>query len=385
MSGKSTQEIQIKRVETKADWNQFIDLPWSLYKNDPFWVPPLKVAVRDTLDTNKNPFFKHAYMAPLLALKGDQVVGRIVGVIDDANNKFHEEMTAFFGFFESVDDQKVADALLNAVKDWAKNRGMNSLRGPMSPSTNHECGLLVEGFNDSPSVMMPYNPGYYPTMLDKYGFQKSKDLFAYTISGDAKFSDRLLAQAERLKQNGSVTFRTIRMSEFEKEIEIILDIYNDAWEKNWGFVPMTKEEFRHMAKDMKPILDPELLLIAEVRGEPAAFALALPDVNQALKKNPKGSLFPLGLLKLLWNMKGPGKKTTLNRCRVLTLGIKKAYREAGIGPILYLEYLKRGPANGYPSGEASWILEDNVAMNRALEHMCGKRTKVYRIYDQSIS
>lgn len=175
------------------------------------------------------------------------------------------------------------------------------------------------------------------------------------------------------------------MNDFDNEIKRVLDIYNDAWEKNWGFVPMSDEEFRHMAKDMKSILDPNLLLIAEVRGEPVAFALALPDVNQAIKKVKNGKLLPFGLLKLLWNTKGPGRKTTINRCRVLTLGIKKQYQALGVGPILYLEYLKRGPASGYPVGEASWILEDNVAMNRALEHMCGKRTKVYRIYDRTLA
>ena len=376
--------VAITRVESKADWAQFIDLPWKIYKGDPNWAPPLRIAVRDMLDVAKNPFFKHAYMIPLLATRGDEVVGRVIGVIDDSHNKYHEEMTAFFGFFECIDDAAISDALLGHVRDWAKSRGMTMLRGPMNPSTNHECGLLVEGFDDPASVNMTYNPPYYATLVERFGFAKSKDLFAYNITSESKFSDRLLAQAERLKEKGNVTFRSVRMKDFDKEVETILEIYNDAWEKNWGFVPMNDEEFRHMAKDMKMILDPELLLIAEVRGQPAAFALALPDVNQALKKIPDGRLLPFGLLKLLWNLKGPGKKRTLNRCRILTLGIKKAYREAGIGPVLYLEYLKRGPANGYPTGEASWILEDNRPMNRALELMAGKRTKVYRIYDQVI-
>jgi hypothetical protein len=255
----------------------------------------------------------------------------------------------------------------------------------MNPSSNHECGLLVEGFNDSPAVMMTYNPPYYGKLVETWGMGKAKDLFSYDIdSKTTKFSDRLLAQAEKLKQGGQVTFRTIKMNDYDNEIRRVLDIYNDAWEKNWGFVPMTEEEFRHMAKDMKAILDPELLLIAEVRGEPVAFALALPDVNQAIKKIPNGKLLPFGLLKLLWNLKGPGKKRTVTRCRVLTLGIKKKFQPMGVGPILYLEYLKRGPAAGYPVGEASWILEDNIPMNRALEAMCGQRTKVYRIYDRAL-
>lgn len=377
--------IKIKRVESKQDWETFIDLPWQIYVNDPKWVPPLRIAVRDTLDVNKNPFFRHAYMAAFLALKDGKPVGRVVGVVDDANNKFHAEAVAFFGFFESINDQAVATALLDEVKKWAKGRGMGILRGPMNPSTNHECGLLVEGFGDSPSVMMTYNPEYYIQLLENCGFKKTKDLFAYDIDGrKVKFSEKLLAQAERLKQGGNVTFRPVRMNDWENEIDRILEIYNDAWEKNWGFVPMDAEEFHHMAKDMKGIVDPELLLIAEVRGQPAAFALALPDVNQAIKKVKDGKLFPFGLLKILWNVKGPGRKKTINRCRVLTLGIKKAYRELGVGPLLYAEYLKRGPAAGYPVGEASWILEDNIPMNKALAHMCGERTKVYRIYENAI-
>ncbi len=377
--------IQVRRVEKKEDWKQFIELPWSIYGKDPFWVPPLQIAVKDSLDVDKNPFFKHAYMLPLLAFNGTRLVGRAIGVIDDAHNKFHSEQTVFFGFFESIDDQDVADALLGEIAKWGKSRSMTTLRGPVNPSTNHECGLLVDGFQDSPTVMTTYNPPYYGKLLEKWGLTKSKDLLSYNIdSRTGKFSDRLLAHAEKLKEAGSVTFRPVRMNEYEKEVDRILEIYNDAWEKNWGFVPMTPEEFRHMAKDMKMILDPELLLIAEVRGEPAAFALALPDVNQVFKKVPSGKLLPVGLFQLLWNLKGPGKKKTMNRCRVLTLGIKKKFQTIGIGPVLYLEYLKRGPANGYPVGEASWILEDNIPMNKALEHMCGKRTKVHRIYDKTL-
>lgn len=377
--------IKTKRVETKADWNVFVDFPWEVYGKDPNWVPPLKIAMHDLLNVDKNPFFKHAYMYPLLAYEGNRVVGRAVGVIDDAHNKFHEEEVVFFGFYESFDDPKITESLLSEIAKWGKGRGMKIMRGPASPSTNHECGLLVEGFEDSPTVMTTYNPPYYAKLLEQWGLAKSKDLLSYIIdSRTSKFSDRLLAHAEKLMQGGQVTFRPVRMNDFENEIAIILDIYNDAWEKNWGFVPMTSEEFRHMAKDMKAILDPNLLLIAEVRGEPAAFSLALPDVNQAIKKISDGKLLPFGLIKLLWNLKGPGKRKTLNRCRVITLGIKKKYQQLGIGPVLYLEYLKRAPASGYPAGEASWILEDNIPMNRALESMCGKRTKVHRIYDKSI-
>ena len=377
--------LKLKQVETNSDWNAFIDLPWKIYADSPHWVPPLKIAVRDLLNTKKNPFFKHATLYPLLAYKDGECVGRIAGVVDENHNKFHEEKVAFFGFFEVINDQAVANLLLDAVLDWAKKQGLKILRGPANPSTNHECGLLVEGYLDPPTVMMTYNPPYYSTLFDKWGLVKAKDLLAYSVDHKNKLSDRIVAQAQKLSQGGLVKFRAVNMSDFDGEVERILSIYNDAWERNWGFVPMEPDEFRHLAKDMKTIMDPELCLIAEVRGEAVGFALTLPDVNQAFKKVKDGKLLPTGLLKLLWHTKGPGKKTTINRCRVLTLGIKKAYREYGIGALFYMEYFKRGPALGYPIGEASWILEDNRPMNKALQMMGAEKTKTYRIYDREIT
>jgi ribosomal protein S18 acetylase RimI-like enzyme len=377
---------QLKPVVTKSEWMEFIDLSWTIYLGDPNWVPPLKIAVQETLDVNKNPFFKHACMHPVVAYKDGKCVGRIVGVVDDNHNQYHDEKTAFFGFFEAINDQTLVNQLMDEVVRWSKLKGMNMLRGPMNPSTNHECGLLVEGFNEPPAIMMTYNPAYYVTLLENWGLVKAKDLFAYDINGQtAKFSDRLIAHSERLKKRGAVTFRTVRMKDFDQEVALILNIYNDAWEKNWGFVPMDADEFRHLAKDMKAIMDPNLCLIAEIRGEAVAFALTVPDVNQAIIKVQDGKLFPTGLFKLLWNTKGPGKKKTINRCRIITLGIKKAYQEYGIGPLLYTEYMKRGPALGYMSGEASWILEDNKPMNKALQMMSGERSKVYRIYDRALT
>lgn len=377
--------FSLKPVATKADWNAFIDLPWRIYQGDANWVPPLRIAVRDMLDVTKNPFFKHASMHPVLAYRGNELVGRIVGVIDDTHNRFHEEKTVFFGFLEMIDDQQLCNALLDEVARWGKSKGMTTLRGPMNPSTNHECGLLVEGFDNPPAVMMTYNPPYYGKLLEGWGLAKSKDLLAYEIDKrKSKMADRLLAQAERLRAGGRVTFRSIDMKNFDKELAVVQDIYNDAWEKNWGFVPMDPEEFHHMAKDMKLILDPRLVLIAEVAGEPAGFSLTLPDVNQVFKKVPDGKLLPTGLFKLLWNLKGPGRKKTVNRCRILTLGVKKKFAQAGIGPLLYAEYFKRGPELGYSVGEASWILEDNIPMNKALKLMAGERTKAYRIYDKAL-
>lgn len=376
--------IELKPVITKKDWDTFIELPFQIYKGDPHWVPQLRIAVRDLLDVNKNPFFRHAQMKPLLAMRDGECVGRAVGIVDENHNQFHNEKVVFFGFYESINDASVTKLLLDEIVSWGKAKGMQTLRGPVSPSTNHECGLLVEGFDDSPFVMMTYNPPYYAQLLEACGLAKSKDLFAYNLARESKFAERLVAQAERIKASGNIKLRPVNMSDFDGEVQRILEIYNDAWENNWGFVPMDPEEFRHLAKDMKMILDPRLLLIVEVGGEPAGFALTLPDVNQVFKKVPDGKLLPTGLFKLLWHLKGPGRRGTVNRLRILTLGIKKKFQTLGIGPVLYTEYFKMGPKLGYKVGEASWILEDNGPMNKALRLMSGDRSKVYRIYDRTL-
>lgn len=377
--------LEIKRVDTKQDWEDFIEFQWTMNSGYDAWVPQLRIAIRDGLDVKKNPYFKHATMLPLLAKRDGKTVGRIVGAIDEKHNSFHDEKTVFFGYFESIDEPEIAKKLVDAVVEWGKSKGMTTLRGPVNLSTNFECGLLVDGYQDTPSLMMPYNPPYYAKLLEECGLTKAKDLHAYIIdSRTTEFDPKLIARAEKLKQAAGVVYREVRMNEFDQEVDRILEIYNDAWEKNWGFVPMDPEEFRHMAKDMKALVDPRLLLIAEVGGQPAGFMLALPDANQVFKKIPNGRLTPKNIVKLLWNLKGPGRKKTVNRVRILTLGIKRQFQPMGLGPAFYLEALKRAPKIGYPAGEASWILEDNVPMVTAIKYMGGQRTKTYRIYDRAL-
>jgi hypothetical protein len=375
---------QIKKVESKSDWKTFIDLPWGIYRGDPHWVPPLKIAVHDLLDVKKNPFFKHADMLPLLGYRDGKCIARLIGVVDYHHNQFHEESTAFFGFFEAYQDQQMVHLMLDEVARWAQSKGMRSLSGPMNPSTNYECGLLIEGFNDSPTVMTTYNPPYYVQLLESYGLTKSKDMYAYHLSVPKPMSSRILKHSERIKQKESVVFRPMNLKNFDHEVEQVLKIYNDAWEKNWGFVPMDSEEFRYLAKDLKMIIDPGLCLIAEIRGEAVGFSLTLPDVNQAFKKVKSGKLLPTGLFKILWHTQGPGRKKTINRVRIVTLGIKREFREVGLGPLFYTESQKRALERGYEWGEASWILEDNKPMNSALKYMGGERSKVYRIYQKSL-
>lgn len=375
--------LEVKKALDSKAISEFIDLPWAIYEGDPYWVPPLKVAVNELLDIHKNPFYKHAQRVLFVAYRDGKPIGRIAGIIDQVHNDFHQEKTAFFGFFECENNKEAAKRLFHEIEVWALSQKMNTLRGPMNPSTNHECGLLVDGFLDTPTVMTTFNPPYYSELIEACGCEKSKDLLAFKLDYRSRYSERLMAQAERLKENRKVQFRSVRMGDFKNEIKKIHEIYNDAWEKNWGFVPMSFEEFAHAAKEMKFIVDPDFMLIAEVGGQPIAFALALPDINQALHKVRDGKLFPTGLLKLLWFFKGPGRRSTVNRVRIITLGVKKAYLTWGIGPMFYSEFLKRGAAKRY-NGEASWILEDNLPMVKALRLMKAELTKTYRIYDKKL-
>ena len=376
--------IEIKTVNSRKDWKRFVDLPWSIYRGNPYWVPPLRIAVRDVLSRKKNPFFQHAEMLPLIAMRDREVVGRIVGVVDHAYNDCHQEQTGFFGFFESIDDKEVSDLLLNRVTVWARTQGMDNLLGPMNPSTNHECGLLTEGFDKSPRIMMTYNPPYYAKLIEDNKFVKAKDLQAWDVDSNNAFTDRLIKVADRQRKRSKITVREVNMKTFDQEIAIVLNIYNSAWGRNWGFVPMNELEFRHMAKEMKMIIDPRLFLIVYVGEEPAAFGLTLPNLNQVFKKVRNGRLLPFGILKLLWYFFGPGRESTVTETRILALGIRPKFRNLGLGSLLYVEYVKRSPMTGAPVGEASWILEDNTDMIASLESMNAKLTRRYRIYQKSI-
>ena len=312
-------------------------------------------------------------------------VGRIAGIVDSRNNDFHEEQVVFFGFFECIDDQDVCDALLDAVRTWGTNRGANQLRGPANPSSNHTFGLLVEGFDLSPRFMMTYNPRYYVSLLEHAGLEKVKDLYAWDVSAEVGFSDRVIRVAERQMQRNNISIRSLNMREYDREVRIMMEVYNSAWERNWGFVPMDKSEFNYMAEEMKSVIVPEICMIAEVDREPIAFTLALPNINQALKRIRSGKLNPANLCRLLWMLKGPLRKRYINEGRILTLGIKREFQHLAVGSLLYMEFLRRGPELGLHRGEASWILEDNDDMNNSIKGMNGELTRVYRIYQQTLA
>jgi GNAT superfamily N-acetyltransferase len=366
--------VEVNAVGGKADLRAFIDFPYTLYRNDPFWVPPLRIAVKELLDRKKHPFYANADAEFFLARRNGQVVGRVGAIFDRAHNRFHDESAGFFGFFESVDDPSVAEALLTRAREWVDGRGAKFLRGPVSPSTNYECGMLIDGFDHSPMVMMPYNPRYYPGLMDRVGLAKSKDLLAYVSHAQRIDLKKIGRVADKVLATNGVTVRPINMKDFDAEVGRVWEVYSKAWSRNWGFVPMSREEFQAMGKEMKQILKPELVLIGEVEGRVVGFALALPDVNFALKP-AGGSLLPTGLLKILYYQR------LIKSVRVLALGVEERYRSSGVGAAFYATLVRNARQLGFGDCEMSWILEDNTLMNRALEVMGAKRYKTYRIYD----
>jgi GNAT superfamily N-acetyltransferase len=366
--------VEIVTVEGKRGLKEFIEFQYTLYKNDPLFVPQPRIAMHDLLNREKHPFYKNADVEFFLARKNGRIAGRIAAIYDRAHNKFHGENAGFFGFFECENDQEAATALLARAREWTKAKGATCLRGPVNPSTNYECGTLIEGFDSSPMVMMTYNPRYYPALFESAGLRKAKDLLAYSSHAQKIEMKKIERVAERaLKQNG-ITVRPINMKDFAGEVARVWEVYCAAWAKNWGFVPMTKQEFELMGKDMKMILKPDLVLLGEKNGKAVGFALALPDVNFALKP-AKGHLFPLGLLKILYYQR------LVKSVRVVALGVAEEFRTTGVGAAFYAMLVRNARKLGFGECEMSWILEDNVLMNRSIELMGAKRYKTYRIYE----
>lgn len=369
--------IELVAVKSAGDVQQFIRFPWKIYKRDPFWVPPLILEMKGLLNKSKHPFFEHSSADFFLARRNGEWVGRIAAILNNNHNRFHDEKTAFFGFFESVNDPAVASALLNQAAAWAQDRGMTSIRGPMNYSTNETAGLLIDGFDSSPCIMMPHNPGYYAELMENAGLEKAMDLYAWWMETSKGLNPKIKRVGEKVLKDEGLRIRSLNMKQFPEEVKIIQNIYNDAWSKNWGFVPMTESEFHTQAKEMKSIIDPRVVLIAEKSGVPVAFSLALPDVNQALKKI-NGRLFPIGLPVLLYHMRH------IQRVRVLALGIvKKVQNFSGLGAALYYESFRRGVDAGYRSCEFSWTLETNDLINRSMRLFGAEIYKRYRVYQKN--
>ena len=370
--------LRVEPVERKKDLREFLRLPWKIYRGDPNWVPPLLREEKARFDPSRNPFFEHAEVALFLAKRDGEPVGRIAAIVNYAHNEFWGDKVGFFGFFEGPQDEEVAGRLFEEAGRWLREKGMEVMRGPMEFSTNETCGMLVEGFGRPPMVMMSYNPPYYPQLLEALGFRKAKDLYAFYIRADVPIPEKVARIARMVQERGGIRVRSLRMKEFWEEVKRVKIIYNSAWSKNWGFVPMTDAEFEHIAKELKQIVEPELVLFAETEdGEPVGYSMAVPDVNQVLRRI-NGRLDPLSLAKLLWYSR------KINEGRLMTLGVREGFRRRGIEAVFYMRTLEAARKLGYVGGELSWTLEDNHLINRAIETMGAKRYKTYRIYDRGL-
>jgi GNAT superfamily N-acetyltransferase len=377
-------KVEIRPVKTHRELEQFILFPWKIYARDPYWVPPLISERKAFFDPARNPFFRHAEVQLFLALKDGELAGTISAHINYIHNDFHQEKAGFFGFFESIEDFDVAQKLLDTACQWVAERGMEVIRGPMNFSTNEECGLLVEGFDSRPVVMMTYNPRYYVDFIERAGFTKAMDLYAYILKAEdfknnaENLPGKVFKAAEAALGHPKVKIRNLNLKDFDREVERGWKVYNSAWSRNWGFVPLTKEEFEHIAYGLKAFLDPDLVFVAEVDGEPVGLSVTLPDLNIPLHKM-NGRLFPLGWLKFFWY------RRKIDTARFFMMGVVEGYRTMGIDAVFYLETARALLRKGYKYCEASWILENNTMMNRIIQRLGGRVYKVYRIYEKSLA
>lgn len=375
-------DINIVEVDNESLKGKFINFPYELYKNEPNWVPPLRFDVKNNLDTKKNPLYHHTEIKLWLAFIDGKIVGRIAGIINKAHNDFHKDKVGFFGFFECINDQKVADLLLDKAAGYCKERGMDTLRGPVNPSTNDECGLLIDAF-DQPNVMlMTYNFKYYIDLFENYGLKKAKDLYALWVPAEVinlPVMDKFNRISDMILKREDLEIRKVNMKDFNNEVQRVREVYNDAWQDNWGFVPMTEEEFMFIAKNLKMVVDPDVIYFAVKKstGETIGFSLALPDNNQAIM-GLNGRLFPFGIFKFL------AQRKKIDRLRVIIMGVKQAYQKKGIDAVFYRDTIVTGNKKRVKGAEVSWILEDNMPMMQTALNMGAHIYKTYRIYDKEI-
>jgi GNAT superfamily N-acetyltransferase len=373
--------IEIRKVTDASGKKKFVNCQWNFYKDNSNWVAPIKMDRMKLLNEDKNPFYKHAEIQLFLAYDGKEIVGRIAAITNANHNEIHKDKVGFFGFFESIDNQDVANKLFDEAVKWLKSKGMTDIRGPVNPSTNDEVGLLIDAFDMPPVILMTYNPPYYQQLIENYGFKKEKDLLAYILHHDTYASEKLTRMQQIVRDRKGITIRALNFKnakQFKADVKTLKEIYNAAWQPNWGFVKMTDEEFDFLANDLKTIAEPRLTIIAEIKGKPVGFALSLPDINQSLIYNKKGGIF--GAVWCLFT-----KKKKIDLTRIIVLGVLPEYQSSGIDAVLYHEIGETAFELGMPKGEASWILEDNEMMKRGLETtMKGDIYKTYRIFQKAI-
>jgi len=370
--------VTVRSVSNKKDLKDFIKFPFTVYKNYKYWVPPLNMEQKNLLNKEKNPFFKNAEAEYFLAERDGKIVGRIAAIKNNQHLKYHNDDSGHFGFFECIDDQQVADALFNKAKEWIKTNGLKYMKGPANPSSNDVYGMLIEGFDDTPRFLMPYNSEYYIGLCENYGMKKAKDLYAWEIEhSKITTSDKLIRGKEIVKKRYNIKVTQLDMKNFDRDIEKFKYVYNKAWAPNWGFVPMTEEQIDAMAKDMKSLAEPSLVIFGEINDQIVGAALVMLDYNQVFV-GMNGKLFPFNFIKLFT------QKKKITWARILTLGIIPEFQKKGLDSVLYWEILERAHKLGIERGEASWVLEDNDMMNRGLELMKANRYKTYRIWEVEV-
>jgi hypothetical protein len=364
-------------VETARHLSEFVELPYRLYAGHPHWVPPLRRDERRRFSRQHNAFLQHADMRLWLLRDRGRITGRIAAIDDRRHNEHHDERVTWFGFFEA-EDAAAAQALLGIVEQHAHSRGSTAVRGPANPSLNESAGLLIDAFDADPCILMPYNPPDYPGFIEQSGYAKKKDLLAWSLDLTVPLGERITMAAARARRRHRITVRTVELSHFERDLAVVLEIYRAAWSDNWGFVPPTEAEVRQLAADLRPILDPHLILVAEQAGRPVGCAVAIPDANQLLKRL-NGHLLPFGVFHFL------RRRSIITAARALLLGVAREFRRTGVYPLLVEELHRRGVARGYTRGELSWTLEDNNAVNAGIEAAGGVRHKTYRLYEKPVA
>ncbi len=372
--------LEVRPVASKSDLNTFIKLPWRLYRNEPNWVPPLLFERKRFFDRDRNPFFRHAEAEYFLAWRDGRVVGRITAHIDRHFNEFQHHDWGMFGFFECENDPEAAKALLDTAEAWLRARGRDRMVGPMDFTTNDECGVLIDGYDLFPTILTNWQHPYYPGLIEGAGFGKAMDLYMWNleVSDRSRVHDAIWKVASDVEAKHGITVRSMRKKDMEAEINRFLEVYNAAWERNWGFVPLTEEEVRAYAKDLKPILDENWAFVAEKDGETVGAALTLPDYNQVLG-HLNGRLLPFGWAKALWY------RRKINRVRVFALGVKREWQHTGIAAKFYELHFDSAARTPQTGGEMGWILESNKSMNRAMEGMGGRIIRTYRVYEKLLN
>ncbi len=366
-------------VASEEEKQTFIEFPYSHYADDQYWVAPLIIEQKKLLDTNKNPFYKNAEIALFNVSYNDKHAGRIAAIVDHRYNKHHNTKTGFFGFFECINQQSTADLLFKVAEDWLREKGMNSVMGPANPSMMDEIGILVEGFDKYPTILMPYHKEYYDDIIKNSGYKKEMDLLAYLVTQDSVDHERANRAMDIVKKRlPGISIRKIKMRKIKEEVKIIREIFNSAWKNNWGFIPLSSEEFDKLASDLKSIVDDDFAHIAEIDGVPVAFSIALPDYNQIFRKM-NGRLLPIGIFKILWN------RNKINKVRTALMGVIPEYQGRGIDALLHREAILSGMKKGVYSSEVGWILENNFQMVRVAERLGGTIDKRYRVYSKSLT